>query len=107
MMSVIDQFYQDFNIINNTVNSYSTAKPTPLERRMSALESKDYKKRFGLPVAKIGSQAESQTSATTNFDRDGYGQQLLRSNTYNKLPESRRMDFGHSQYAQRYGFKIL
>lgn len=103
MMSVIDQFYQDFNIINNTVNSYSKAKPSPLERRLSALDSKDYKRKFGAQYRDTNN-ADCQTTANTNFARDTAGSQMLRSNTYNHLPDSRKMDFSHLKHNEKYVF---
>lgn len=93
MCSIMNQFYQDFNIINNTVNSYSTSKPSPLERRLSALESKDYRKRFGEFGRTDGSRGASDATASTNFEREPVEPKMFRSNTYSKLPDSRKMDF--------------
>lgn len=43
LVTVMDQYYQDFNIINNTCNGYSSAKPSPMERKYSAINTKEYR----------------------------------------------------------------
>lgn len=62
LVSVMDQYYQDFNIINNTMNGYSKAKPSPLERRLSALDTKEYRKKFNVFCNRGESVAETKAT---------------------------------------------
>ena len=68
----MDQFYQDFNIINNTVNGYSTMKPGDLERKYSAMPSNDYRKRYSFHkrMKENYRKLDSFGSMSTNFDRE-------------------------------------
>ena len=62
LVTVIDQYYQDFNIINNTINGYSSSKPSPMQRRVSALETKEYRKKFNLFFNREESKAETKAT---------------------------------------------
>lgn len=88
----MDQFYQDFNIINNTVNRYSSMNPGSMEHRSSAIDSKDYKNRYNFHkrIQENHAKLESNASASTNFEREGEQQKLGRTQTYKKLPDSSR-----------------
>lgn len=67
MMTVVDQYYQDFNIINNTVNKYSPAKFSPLQRRLSALDSKEFRKKFNVFMNRQESKAETKGTTIMRF----------------------------------------
>lgn len=68
-------------------------KQLPMERKNSALVSKDYKTKFGYHKRMKDSynRLNSNASASTNFDRDVSAPKMHRSNTYNNLPNSSRM----------------
>lgn len=62
LVSVMDQYYQDFNIINNTCNGYSSAKPSPIERKYSAIQSKDFRKKYNVFMKRTNSGAETKAT---------------------------------------------
>lgn len=62
LVTVMDQFYQDFNIINNTCNGYSSAKPSPMERRYSAISSKEFRKKHNMFMKRADPVSEARTN---------------------------------------------
>lgn len=87
LLSVMNQYYQDFNIINNTINSYSKLKTNPLEKRESELASKDYKTKVFKNSGNFTSRGETIASESTNFER-ATKPNLMPGNTLSKIGEN-------------------
>jgi hypothetical protein len=81
------------------MNNYPGVNLLPLQRQYSALKTRDYYSRLGRAAGKPTSWLESVTSASSNFENaPNNSKNMVRSNTYNSLPQSNNMGVYSSTY---------
>ena len=103
LLSVMNQYYQDFNIINNTINSYSKLKTNPLEKHVTELKSKDYRDKAEKRNGDYTSRRETIASESTNFER-GAGLNYNHANTLSKVGEKAVMSLNTDRTRMTSGY---